>query len=315
MSIICYFVNLESFAGIPSKDTKKITRKRGKKITPKTGKKITPKAGKKITPKAGKKITPKTGKKITPKTGKKITPKTGKRRNKIGGKKGGKKQSKTRGGEDAALVSQVSQVAPAIKNTLILSELTRPTYNKTDTNMPERTVKVPKTKLRLSDDKSSYNDNGTGKNIEDDTKILRCWKNELIANIKEIDNHYEFKCYDVSYNPTNKRDPSDWNCQVNNNWTKPGEPNSISVYRKNSAGFVEGGSTSNGGGFAKYKTIDECKTIIDADKNIIDANKKILFPASYTCNDSWNPNYGVNKYHWCTLNYETLTDLDTKGKI
>jgi hypothetical protein len=267
MSILCYFVNQESFVDTPSKNSKKkalIASKKGGK-------------------------------------------KRGKKRGKKGGKKGGKKQSKTRGGEDSAQVGQVAPVAPAIKNTLILSELTRPTYNKTDTKMPERTVKVPKTKLRLNDKKSSYND--TDKNIEDPTQILRCWKNELIANIQEKDNHYEFKCYDVSYNLTKKRDPSDWNCQVNNNWTKPGEPNSISAYRKNSDGFVEGGSTRNGGGFAKYSTIDDCNKIIDADKKIIDADKKILFPASYTCNESWNPNYGVNKYHWCTLNYETLTNL------
>lgn len=348
MSILCYFVNQESFVDTPSKKKALIASKKKALIASKKG-------SKKITPKRG----PKRGPKKGAKKSKKVKKKSGTRDLSVDGKiyeSCGKPQITTKLEDikcndyetiQSDLIKDVSgnytftccqtaaQVLAAatasgdkkkiedarkalaiaeekarltksysIKNTLDLkNDLTRPTYNKTDTNMPERTVKVPKTKLRLSDDKTSYNN--TGKNIEDTTQILRCWKNELIANIKDNTDHYEFKCYDVSYN--NKRGPSAWHCQVNNNWTIKGENNSISAYRKNADGFVECGSTSNRGDCKKYTDIGVCR----ADTTTLTS----LSPGKYTCNDTFNLNYGVNKYHWCTLNYETLTDLDTKGAI
>ena len=171
-----------------------------------------------------------------------------------------------------------------------------------------RRMKAPLNRIQLSDDRTTHlfmKPDGSGKeNIIIPTSDLKCWNNEIIANMKKItdndkkDSHYEFDCYKNPNKPTTE---SPWICHPNNNWND--ESNNVpymSLYKKNESGDVQCGSNTNDYKCQGFNTMTECKKAVDDDKNNI-----LKINPTYKCANQYN--YGTNQWHWCSRLYHDLT--------
>ena len=343
MSILCYFVNLESFAddnksSIKRGDNNKSSKKRGVNIKPSKKRGDGEPSRKKSDSVKPSRKKGDDNKPSIKKGGEKKSSrsKSGDKPKSKGKRKGKGKGKLTRNmigdedDEDDEDVDAARTAADSAKSTLDAALLRasqngliyQREFNKTypgdtkiklfDTSLirtkeqiemdktTPRHMKVPKKQIKLSADKSThiFTVDGTKQNIEEPTTTLRCWNNEIIANIKDEGSHYEFDCYTK---PGTSITPSPWICHAGDNWS---DGTAVIPYKKNEDGIVVCGSRLGDDGCQSYSSLAECNTA---------ATNKTSPPTpsqTYMCIDEdggVHSNYGTNKWHWCSRLYEDLT--------
>lgn len=178
-----------------------------------------------------------------------------------------------------------------------------------------RHMKVPLNRIQLSDDRKTHlfmKPDGSGKeNKIIPTSDLKCWNNEIIANMKKItdndkkDSHYEFDCYKNPNKPTTPT-PSPWICHPGDNWND--ESNNVpymTLYKKDESGVVRCGSNKNDNQCQGFNTMDLCKKAVEDDSK---GNLPIKPSEAYKCTDEGvHFDYGKNQWHWCSRLYNDLT--------
>ena len=297
MSILCYFVNLENFETGTNNSTprrKPLSRAEKAKIA-----KIAKEKEKKA--KAGKTTNPPVGS---------VSLDNAKKNADLANKE------LLLGLGDAAQKGLIIQQPVDTNNTNISNALNNTTdssfttYNiKPTDSFPQsqfsttpRPMKAPLYRIQLSDDRKTHlfmKSDGSGKeNKIIPTSDLKCWNNEIIANINKKDDHYEFDCYKNPNKPTTE---SPWICHPGDNWNE--EANNvpyITLYKKNESGDVQCGSNTNDYKCQGFNTMTECKKAVDDDKNNI-----LKINPTYKCANQYN--YGTNQWHWCSRLYHDLT--------